>query len=259
MIKLETILEQHPDDLIFTSHYLACHGISHQLCQRYQKSGYLQSLGYGAWQLTGSSPSFFHGVSCLQQQVQFPIYISGLTALILHQRTHYLYPNASEIWYGLSSKKHLPLWFQKNHFNTSPLFFSTAYLTDHLGYISYQQENQPTILISSVERATLECFHQSPKKISLTECYENLECLAFRDAIDISLMQQLLEQCQSHKVKKLFLSLADRLELEWFDDLDISKISLGTGIQSIYPFEKGQLDKKYNIMIPESILELERW
>ena len=47
------------------------------------------------------------------------------------------------------------------------------------------------------------------------------------------LMQTLLEECKSVKVKRLFLFMAEKAEHAWFSDLDLSKISLGTGKRAI--------------------------
>ncbi len=67
-MKLDQLLEQHPQEVVFTAKYLKEHGISNTLCQRYQKNGYFTSLGYGTWCLADKNPTFFHGFSCLQKQ-----------------------------------------------------------------------------------------------------------------------------------------------------------------------------------------------
>ncbi len=126
-----------------------------------------------------------------------------------------------------------------------------------MGLISWSLQTSCPIQISSIERATLECLHQAPRNISLAECYQNLECLMFQHLVDVHRWQHLLEQCRSYKVKKLLLSFAEHQEVDWFDDLNISQISLGQGIHATHLFEGGQLDKKYRVMIPKSVLALD--
>jgi len=62
-----------------------------------------------------------------------------------------------------------------------------------------------------------------------------------------ALIQALLEQCSSVKVKRLFLYMSDRAGHAWRNRLDLSRIDLGSGIREI---EKGgKVDRNYNIVI----------
>ncbi len=187
-----------------------------------------------------------------------PIHIGGLTALIFHGKTHHGYPDITDAWYVMPTDAHMPLWFEKHDWNVFPCPHRTNFILDHLGLTSWKHdETLPDITISTIERATLECFHWIPRKFCLIETYQNLECLGFDDDMDIPLLQTLLEQCLSEKVKKLFLAFAEHQEAQWFDHINLSKISLGTGIQVVSPFEKGTLNKKYSVMIPKRILSLD--
>jgi len=57
----------------------------------------------------------------------------------------------------------------------------------------------------------------------------------------------LLEKCRSKKAKRVFLYLADKLKLPFFNQLDLSKISLGTGKRQIV--KGGEHNQKYQITV----------
>ena len=66
------------------------------------------------------------------------------------------------------------------------------------------------------------------------------------------MIQTLLEHCRQIKVKRLFLYLADKLHLPWFEGLDLGRIDTGKGKRVIEA--NGILDKKYLITVPRESL-----
>jgi hypothetical protein len=69
------------------------------------------------------------------------------------------------------------------------------------------------------------------------------------------LLQNLLEQNVTVKVKRLFLCMAERAKHVWFEMLDLSKISLGRGKRAIV--RSGVYQSKYQIAIPEKLADYE--
>jgi hypothetical protein len=65
-----------------------------------------------------------------------------------------------------------------------------------------------------------------------------------------NVLQSLLESCNSIKVKRVFLFLAEKLNYDYFKKLDISKIDLGKGKRQIIQ-EDGQFNQKYQITVPK--------
>ena len=63
------------------------------------------------------------------------------------------------------------------------------------------------------------------------------------------IVQLLLESCRFIKVKRLFLYFADRAGHDWFNELNLANINLGSGQRQI--IKDGILDKKYLITIPK--------
>ncbi len=94
----------------------------------------------------------------------------------------------------------------------------------------------------------MECLYLAPKSQPLLEVYELMEGL---NNLRPTLVQQLLEQCTSIKVKRLFLFMADKAGHDWFDYLDMSKIDQGSGKRSIV--ESGIYNPKYKITVPKEL------
>ena len=102
-----------------------------------------------------------------------------------------------------------------------------------------------SVTLSAPERAIMEVLYGVPDNAS----FEESELLmAGLTTLRPKLIQKLLEQCNSIKVKRLFLYLAENSDHRWFLRIDPSKLDLGSGKRSIV--KEGQLDKKYNITVP---------
>jgi hypothetical protein len=62
------------------------------------------------------------------------------------------------------------------------------------------------------------------------------------------LVTELLKACQSIKVKRSFLYLAEQGNHSWFQRLNLSKVDLGKGKRVVVP--GGKFDRKYQITVP---------
>jgi len=62
------------------------------------------------------------------------------------------------------------------------------------------------------------------------------------------MVQILLQVYRSIKVKRLFLTMAERHGHPWVSELDLSKVDLGKGKRMIAP--GGRYDSKYRITVP---------
>jgi len=96
----------------------------------------------------------------------------------------------------------------------------------------------------------MECLYLAPLKQELTECYELMEGL---NNLSPKQVQTLLEICQSVKVKRLFLYMAEKAQHSWFKQLDVTKVDLGKGKRSIV--KSGVLIDKYGITVPKELEE----
>ena len=72
-------------------------------------------------------------------------------------------------------------------------------------------------------------------------------------ALRPDIVQNLLEQCCSMKVKRLFMFLAKKSQHPWLEKLDQNRINFGKGKRVIV--KEGRLDTQYSITVPESFFE----
>ena len=94
----------------------------------------------------------------------------------------------------------------------------------------------------------MECLALCPDDFSLAEAYDLMEGLS---TLRPKQVQELLEECTSIKVKRLFLYFAERAGHSWFKYIDQTKINLGSGNRSIT--NNGVLVSKYNLVLPKEL------
>jgi hypothetical protein len=64
------------------------------------------------------------------------------------------------------------------------------------------------------------------------------------------LFQEVLEACQSIKVKRLVLCLAKKVGVHWLKELNLAKIDLGSGSREVVM--GGKYDAEYQITYPRN-------
>ena len=112
------------------------------------------------------------------------------------------------------------------------------------------KEGELTMKISNPACAIMECLALCPDKFPLSESFELMEGLG---SLRPAKVQELLENCKSVKVKRLFLYFAERINHSWFKYLDINKIDLGVGKRSLT--ERGLLVSKYKLVLPSELVK----
>lgn len=65
-------------------------------------------------------------------------------------------------------------------------------------------------------------------------------------------MQSILENCNSIKVKRLFLFMADKAGLPVMKHLDLARIDLGTGNRAIV--REGAYNATYQLVLPKALV-----
>lgn len=93
----------------------------------------------------------------------------------------------------------------------------------------------------------MEVLYLVPKEQSFDEALLLMDGLTL---LRPRLVQTLLEQCRSIKVKRLFMVLAETCSHSWLKKLDLSKVDLGKGKRMIV--KGGRLDSKYGITVPDT-------
>lgn len=142
----------------------------------------------------------------------------------------------------------LPKWLNDAELDMNLVEVATKVLgTAGIEQMDYQGQ---TLTVSSPERAIMECILLSPSRYDLTDVYYLMEMLT---ALRAALVQQLLENCTSVKIKRLFLYMAEKAHHRWFAKLDLYRISLGSGTRS---FAKGGVKvNAYDIVIPKELAD----
>lgn len=247
--KINQLIKEWQNGVIVTHSYLNKKGFSPQLIYSYKSSGWLESIGYGAYKLAGDNIDWYGALFALQRQLILTLHPGGKTALELQGYAHYLAEKLPAIYlFGLRQER-LPRWFQdydwgiKIHYSPTKLFLKQ--IPDSFTDYAHKEFS---ILVSTPERAAMEMLYHVPKLQGFAEASHIMENLAM---LRPQLVQQLLEQCKSIKVKRLFLFFAERHNHEWLSQLTTEKIDLGVGKREIV--KNGKLDKKYWITIlPET-------
>ncbi len=247
-IKINQLLQQHPQGTVLLSSWLVNQGYSHALQHRYIKSGWLISLGYGALKRAGDTIDLIGALYSLQTQTEKNIHIGGRTALGLQGLSHYLELYQKETLLFAPSGTSLPLWFKKIDQQDSAVLIHSSMLDPNIGFVKHHEKTF-TIKISSPTRALLECLELAPKRFHLQEAWQIMEGLS---ALNPKNVQEILEHCNSVKALRLFLFMAEKANHSWFKYLNIEHLNLGKGKRSIVP--NGIYIPKYQITVPKEFL-----
>ncbi|MCD6326674.1 type IV toxin-antitoxin system AbiEi family antitoxin domain-containing protein, partial [bacterium] len=97
----------------------------------------------------------------------------------------------------------------------------------------------------SPERAIMEQMRLVKVNDDVEQAYRLMEGLT---TLRPSVVQDLLVNCRSVKVKRLFLWSAETIGHAWFGRLDLERVELGNGRRQLY--KGGRLNLKYQITVP---------
>lgn len=239
-------MQQLPKSVVTTSTWLNSQGLDKRSAYKYEKqSHWLESIGIGAYKRYGDELTWQGALHSMQKQLNLDIHVGGKTALELQGKAHNINFAKANTWLFTSTKVNLPKWFRDYDWQTQTSLVKSQFLEPSTGLKEFDTGNFK-ITISTVERAILETLYLVPKEQDFQEAYYLMEGL-----MDIrpKLMQNLLEECKSIKVKRLFLFLAQRANLPILKKLDLDCIDLGSGKRVIV--KSGRLDPDYQITYPK--------
>jgi Transcriptional regulator, AbiEi antitoxin, Type IV TA system/Transcriptional regulator, AbiEi antitoxin N-terminal domain len=247
--KLNNLLTNWPQGAVYTSTWLTQQGFSPSLIRGYCQSNWLRSISRGAFIKVGDTYNWPGGLWAVQQQLNLAIHPAGKTALELSGYGHFLpMRQPTVILFGATGLK-LPHWLRQ-HVEQWQIQYLTTNLFEKqplLGLVDHRFGDL-LVQISTPERAILETLYLVPHGQSIEEAWLLMEGLV---SLRPRLLQSLLVACNSIKVRRLFLYLAEQHQHSWFQRLDVDTLDLGTGNRSIAP--GGHLDPKYLITVPEHL------
>jgi len=241
------LLDNHVQNTVLLASWLEKNGISRELQQYYVRSGWLESMGGGAFKRPKETVNWEGEIYSLQVQAQKPFHVGGLTSLSLLGLAHFVRLPTETVYIYSPIQTKLPKWFDDPRWMARIKHIRSSFLPDNTALFEFR-ENNIFLQISTAERAILECLLLAPKYIDLVECYQLFEGLA---NLRPKLVQELLEQCKSIKVKRLFLYMADKAKHQWLQFIDQTKIELGKGDRVIT--KGGVYKNQYKISIPKEL------
>jgi Transcriptional regulator, AbiEi antitoxin, Type IV TA system/Transcriptional regulator, AbiEi antitoxin N-terminal domain len=244
--KLNNLLVNWQPGAVYTSTWLSSHGFSPSAISGYCQSNWLRSIGRGAFVKVGDTYDWSGGLWAVQQQLGLAIHPGGKTALELAGYGHFLpLERQAVMLFGATGVK-LPHWLRQQAEAWQLQYFTTnLFAQAPLLGLTERQFGDLTIRISTPERASLEMLYLVPHSQSVEEAWLLMEGLV---TLRPRLVQSLLAACNSIKVRRLFLYLAEQHQHPWFERLDVNAIDLGVGNRSI--ISGGRLDYKYKITVP---------
>lgn len=225
-------------------------GISDNLRKYYLESGWLESLGSGAYKKPGDQVKWQGALNALQKQAGLMVHVGGISALQQHGFSHYFRLGKESLYLFSPQRSTLPKWFINFDWGVELIHKPTSFLPDDSG-IKDVEIKGISVAVSSPERAIMECLHLAPQSIDLVECFQIFEGLV---NLKPRLITELLSKCTSIKVKRLFLYMAEKANHQWFQFIKTDKVDLGNGKRMIT--EKGVYNAKYLISIPKELAEL---
>jgi hypothetical protein len=252
--KLNSFMSHIPSGVALTSRWLREEGISSKLAWWYVRSGWLERIGDKLYKRSGDLVKWVGAIAALQHQLHLPIHVGAKTALELLGKSHFVSMQGIKqvILFAHPGTK-IPHWLENN--NNWEVYFSThrgaLFTGDELTLgIVERLIDGINIFISSPERAAMEVLYMVPNHQPFDEVVSLMENLS---QMRPDVVQMLLERCNSIKVKRMFLHLAERLQYEWLSEIDIKKINLGRG--KLVVGKGGDYDSKYQLSVPKIIEE----
>lgn len=243
-----------PLEMVATKQWLLEQGLSLHFLDNAVRSATLLPLSAGIYTQLENRISWQRVVASLQKMSDQPIHVGGLTALELAGLGHYL-SKRSEPQIHLYSESALPVWLSRIPLSAKfewhgtrriwpeSVLNSTRFLREETW-----REGLPPVIFSCPEKAMMEALADVPKAVSFEHADELMQGL---HNLSPRKLDELLKACNSVKIKRLFLWLAERQKHAWIKRLNPDDYDLGSGKRMIA--EGGRLHKKWLITVPRNL------
>ena len=250
--KLNQLFESWPANTVAVYPWLEGRLVSRQLVDAYKKGGWLKSVGRGAFVRFNENVDWKSALYALQEQLHLPVHAGGKTALELKGYAHFLpLGKRPQVFLFGSRPTKLPSWFQQHDWGANVEYLMTNLFPEKMtsGLTSHDLGSY-SISVSAPERAIMEVLYLVPQRQSFEEAGLLMEGLT---TLRPQLVRELLGRCNSVKVKRLFLFLAEHYRHAWVNKLNLSRVDLGSGKRLVV--KNGCFERKYQITIPASFRE----
>ena len=233
------------DEAVHTHSWFKSHSISRQSIHQCLKNKLIKKLGGGAYIKANDNLNWQSAIFTAQKELKLPIHVAGQSALELHGSGHFVMLGKKPFVYIVKRENvRIPVWLKRHNWGATFYFMTSSLFSSDIGLMKYNQSKFHFVL-SSRERAIMEMINNSDLKDSFETLERYFEGLLSLRSL---LVQKLLENCSSIKVKRIFLYMADKLKLPLIKKLNIQQIQLGHGKRVVS--KNGKLNKTYNITVP---------
>ena len=247
---LNSLLQKGTPGGVFLSGWLNASGYSDQLLKKYRDSGWLTALSKGVMYRAGDKLRSFAVLESYNSQLGKSYHIAAHSALELAGFNHYVPMGKPVLMVGHSKQEPVPQWLKKGNFDYTLKFFSTETFSEP--QFTLFNPDYPHLQASVPELAFLECLLLAPKQYSYVDLFYIMEQLT---TLRPEIVQQLLENTDNLKVKRMFLYMAEKAGHYWFDALDTEKIELGSSKHKLV--DNGVYVSKYKITLPKELYDYE--
>ena len=238
-----------PSGLMF-SEWMKRNGYSSQLQKRYRDTGWLTTLCKGVMFRSGTRLNAFDALASYNFQMGRQLRIGAVSALEYSGFNHYVPMGKPLLMVALPAGEKMPMWMKSDVYDMTFRTFSSTAIAEV--EVTRHDTKNGTLYVSSPELAFLECLALAPKQYSYMDLYYIMEQLT---TLRSEVVQRLLENTSNYRVKRMFLYMAEKAGHYWFEELDTSKIDIGTG--KLQLVKDGVLNKKYSITVPKELNDYE--
>lgn len=250
--KIQQILESTPRNTVLFGSWLTEQGLDAKSQYSYMKRGWLTRISKGVYKMQGASPTLLDAVSSYNTQMNKKCVVGAYSAIDLRGYSHYLPMGKPNAYLFTDNKSKLPSWLLNGDWDMTVEHMVTSFLGNEALGVETMTIEGLDLLVSSPERAIMECLNLPDAASSLLDIYYIMESLT---TLRPKLVQQLLESCTSQKVKRLFLYMSEKANHPWVKALKVDSIALGTSRYMVTP--TGKYIRKYNMTIPKELAEYE--
>jgi hypothetical protein len=239
-----------PVGLFATKKWLMGQKVSEHTIDNWLKSGRILNCASGVYKRP-ELPLEWQGVlSSFARMKKEPVYLGGLSALEDQGFGHYLKSKKEFTFYSSISK---PSWADSLlsevslKWKTTRKLWPADYHLLSLKKVNWR-EGFPTFLQANTEQAYLEMLSSVPEEFSFEYGDQMIQGLVQLSPVKL---KQLLKNCKSVKVKRLFFWFAKRHNHDWLKHLNQKDIDFGSGKRVL--IKNGSLDKEFLITIPREM------
>jgi len=221
--------------------------VSSKLANWHVDSGWLERFGARAFIQPGDQVDWRGGLYALQTQLGLSVHVGARTALELQGLSQFVPIGRQGKVILISDRpEQLPRWFRNHPWKVELEHHRLSLFTRVPEAASIKLDcGGFGIVASSSERAIMEQMRLTRTNEDVEQAYQLMEGLT---TLRPRVVQELLANCRSVKVKRLFLWSAETIGHPWFARLDLAQVDLGKGRRQLY--KGGSLNLKYQITVP---------